>query len=269
MPLPVRLSCGVLGVLALAAVFGPLLPVRNPYAQDLMAALRPPGAPHWLGTDQLGRDLLARIVIGSRFSLLIGLGAVAVGLTGGVPFGMVAGFYGGWVDALFTRVIDVLLAFPGIILALAVVAVTGPGIGNLTFAVGLRTLPVLARVARGQTLALRNREFVDAARALGCRPWEILARHILPNIGGSLVVVASLQTATAVLIGATLTFLGVGASPEIPEWGAMLNAARPYMLRYPHLILVPALTLMVVMMAFNVAGDYLRDRLDPYASTAS
>jgi peptide/nickel transport system permease protein len=181
----------------------------------------------------------------------------------GVPFGLVAGFFGRWVDAIFARVIDVLLAFPGIILALGVVAVTGPGTINLIFAVGLRTIPVFARVARAQTLSLRRREFVEAAFALGCRHWEIMLNHILPNIAGPLLVVASLQTAIAILIGATLSFLGVGISPEVPEWGSMLSAGRPHMLSYPHLVLVPGITLMVGMMALNIIGDYLRDWLDP------
>ncbi len=263
MPWSVKFSLAVIGLLGLAALFGFLFPLPSPYAQNIGNALQLPSPEHWLGTDSLGRDMLSRIIAGSRFSLLIGFGAVAVGLAIGLPFGLVAGYYGGLVDTVFARVIDILLAFPGIILALAVVAITGPGIGNLILAVGLRTIPVFARVSRAETLALRQRDFVEAARALGCRPYEIMYWHILPNIVGPLMVVASLQTATAILIGATLSFLGVGVSPEVPEWGAMLNAGRPYMMQHPHLVLVPGCTLMIAMMALNIMGDYLRDRLDP------
>jgi len=263
MTLTVKFSLSVIVFLCLIAVFGPFLPVADPYAQDISKALQLPSMDHWFGTDQLGRDLLSRTIAGSRFSLLIGFGAVIVGLMIGVPFGMMAGYYGRWVDAIFARVIDVLLAFPGIVLALAVVAVTGPGISNLILAVGLRTIPVFARVSRAETLSLRQRDFVDAARALGCPPYKIIYWHILPNIIGPLMIIGSLQMATAILIGATLSFLGVGVSPEVPEWGGMLNAGRPYMMRYPHLVLVPGFTLMVAMMTLNILGDYLRDRLDP------
>jgi len=267
-PLSMRISLVIITVLGLVALFGPLLPLPDPYAQNIMKALKLPSTDHWLGTDQLGRDLLSRIVAGSRFSLLIGFGAVLVGMAIGLPFGMLAGFYGRGLDRIFSWVIDILLAFPGIILALAIVAVTGPGIGNLIFAVGLRTIPVFARVSRAETLSLRQRDFVEAARALGCRPYEIMYWHILPNIVGPLMIVASLQTATAILIGATLSFLGVGVSPEVPEWGSMLNAGRPYMMRHPHLVLVPGCTLMIAMMALNVVGDYIRDRLDPRSIAA-
>ena len=263
MSLQVKLSFGFIAAVGLAAVLSPILPLPDPYAQDIMKSNILPFTSHWLGTDQLGRDMLSRIIAGSRFSFLIGLGAVGVGIFVGIPFGILAGFYGRWLDAIFARVIDVLLAFPGIILALAVVAVTGPGVGNLILAVGLRTIPVFARVARAQTLSLREREFVEAARGLGCRHYEIMLYHILPNIAGPLMVIASLQTATAILIGATLSFLGVGISPEVPEWGSMLNAGRPHMLRYPHLVLVPGCTLMATMMALNIIGDYLHDHLDP------
>jgi ABC-type dipeptide/oligopeptide/nickel transport system permease subunit len=268
MPLPVKASLWFIILLGLLAAVGPLLPLANPYAQNLMKSNLSPSIDHWLGTDPLGRDILSRAIAGTRYSFLIGLGAVGIGIVIGIPFGMLAGFYGRWVDILFARVIDVFLAFPGIILALAIVAVMGPGVGSLILAVGTRTIPVFARVARGQTLSIRQRDFVLAARALGCRHREILSRHILPNIAGPLMVIASLQIAVAILIGATLSFLGVGISPEIPEWGAMLNAGRPHMMRYPHLVLVPGFTLMAAMMALNVMGDYLRDYLDPHHQVA-
>jgi peptide/nickel transport system permease protein len=179
---------------------------------------------------------------------------------------MLAGFRGGWLDALVTRVVDVFLAFPGIILALVIVAILGPGLFGLVLAVGLRSFPVFARVARAETLSLREREFVQGATALGSSAERILARHVFPNLASAVTVIASLQMATAILIGATLTFLGVGLSPEVPEWGAMMNAARPYMLRAPHLIVIPGLALMVVMLALNLVGDWLRDRSDPFSA---
>ena len=239
MPWSVKFSLVVIGLLGLAAFLGFLFPLPNPYAQNIVNALQLPSAEHWLGTDPLGRDMLSRIIAGSRFSLLIGFGAVAVGLAIGLPFGLVAGYYGGLVDTVFARVIDILLAFPGIILALAVVAITGPGVGNLILAVGLRTIPVFARVSRAETLALRQRDFVEAARALGCRPYEIMYWHILPNIVGPLMVVASLQTATAILIGATLSFLGVGVSP----YSALRRLLPQYRKQRRHLLLFPPLPL--------------------------
>lgn len=266
-PKLVAASMIVLVILVFCALFGPFLPLPDPYGQDISRTMESPSLSHWLGTDQLGRDILSRLVAGSRFSLLIGLGAVAVGLLFGVPLGMLAGYYGRWVDLLLGKLIDVLLAFPGIILALAVVTVTGPGVGNLILAIGLRTIPMFARVARAETLSLRQRDFVEAARAIGCRHHQIMAWHLLPNIVGPLTIVASLQTATAILIGATLSFLGVGISPEVPEWGSMINAGRPYMMRSPHLVLVPGFALIVAMMALNIIGDFLRDRLDPRSKT--
>jgi peptide/nickel transport system permease protein len=208
--------------------------------------------------------MLSRIVAGSTYSLIIGLGAIAVGILSGVPLGMLAGYHRGPLDQLVTRVVDVFLAFPGIILALVIVAILGPGLFSLVLAVGMRSFPVFARVARAETLALREREFVQGARALGSDTLRLLLRHVFPNLLSPLMVVATLQMATAILIGATLTFLGVGISPEVPEWGAMMNAARPYMLRAPHLIIVPGVALMLVMLALNLVGDYLRDRSDPY-----
>ena len=264
MPFGVLLSIVILLAFVGAAAFGDLLPLADPYRQSLMRSLEGPSSDHWLGTDQLGRDILARIVAGSRYSLLIGLGAIAVGLFTGVPVGMLAGYHRGALDQFVTRVIDVFLAFPGIILALVIVAILGPGLPSLVLAVGVRSFPVFARVARAETLTLREREFVQGARALGSTTPRLLLRHVFPNLMSPIMVVASLQMATAILIGATLTFLGVGISPEVPEWGAMMNAARPFMLRAPYLIIIPGLALMLVMLALNLVGDYLRDRSDPY-----
>lgn len=259
----VFISLSVLALLIFAAFFGPYLPLPDPYAQNLTRSLEMPSAKHWLGTDQFGRDQFSRIVAGARFTLVIGVGAVGFGFFVGSLFGLLAGYFGRWIDALFTRVIDVMLAFPAIILALGVMAVAGPGLGSLILAVGVRSIPVFGRLSRGQTLSLREKEFVQSARAIGCSSARILLHHIFPNIANSLIVVGTLQVATSILIGATLTFLGVGMSPEIPEWGSMLNAGRPFMLQHPQLALAPGLILTLVMMALNVVSDYLRDRFDP------
>ena len=259
----VFLSLSVLALLIFAALFGPYLPLPDPYAQNLTRSLEMPSSKHWLGTDQFGRDQFSRIVAGARFTLVIGIGAVGFGFLVGSLFGLLAGYFGRWMDALFSRVIDVMLAFPAIILALGVMAVAGPGLGSLILAVGVRSIPVFGRLSRGQTLSLREKEFVQSARAIGCSSARILLRHILPNIANSLIVVGTLQVATSILLGATLTFLGVGMSPEIPEWGSMLNAGRPFMLQHPQLALAPGLILTLVMMALNVVSDYLRDRFDP------
>lgn len=259
----VFLSLSVLALLIFAALFGPYLPLPDPYAQNLTRSLEMPSSKHWLGTDQFGRDQFSRIVAGARFTLVIGVGAVGFGFFVGSLFGLLAGYFGRWIDALFTRVIDVMLAFPAIILALGVMAVAGPGLGSLILAVGVRSIPVFGRLSRGQTLSLREKEFVQSARAIGCSSARILLHHIFPNIANSLIVVGTLQVATSILTGATLTFLGVGMSPEIPEWGSMLNAGRPFMLQHPQLALAPGLILTLVMMALNVVSDYLRDRFDP------
>lgn len=265
-PVGVGISISILLIFVLCALFGHLLPLPDPYAQRLIESLEGPTLRHPLGTDQLGRDMLSRVVAGSRYSLVIGLGAILVGGVTGVPLGMLAGFRRSWLDQIVSRIIDIFLAFPGIILALIIVAILGPGLFSLVLAVGLRSFPVFARVARAETLALRERDYVQGARALGSHSSRIMARHIFPNLASALMVIVSLQMATAILIGATLTFLGVGISPEVPEWGAMMNAARPYMLRAPLLIIVPGLALMLVMLSLNLVGDYLRDRSDPFSA---
>lgn len=265
-PFGVVVSIVILFLFVVSALFGHLFGLPDPYGQSLIDSLQGPSRAHPLGTDQLGRDMLSRIVAGSRYSLIIGLGAIGVGAITGVPLGMLAGYRRGWLDQVVTRVVDVFLAFPGIILALVIVAILGPGLSSLVLAVGLRSFPVFARVARAETLALSEREYVQGARALGSRSTRVLGRHIFPNLVSAVMVIASLQMATAILIGATLTFLGVGISPELPEWGAMMNAARPYMLRSPLLIVVPGLALMLVMFALNFVGDYVRDRADPFSA---
>ena len=262
LPVTGRIGLVVLIALLVTAIAGPLV-TADPYAQDLSRSLEGPSAQHWLGTDQLGRDMLARLVLGARLSLVIGLGATAFGLALGGATGVVAGYLGGLVDAVVMRVVDLLLTFPGILIALMVVAVTGTGLANVVLAVGLRAVPVFARVARASTLVAREHDSVTAARALGAAPARLLVRHVAPALVNSLVVLAALQVATAILVGSTLSFLGVGVPPETPEWGAMLNAGRRYMLQQGQLVIFPGLAIMVTILGINLLGDGLRSALDP------
>jgi peptide/nickel transport system permease protein len=262
LPLTGRLGLAIVLGLLLAAVAGPSV-TQDPYAQNLARSLEGPSGDHWLGTDQLGRDLLARLVLGSRFSLSIGLGATLLGLGVGGTAGVLGGYLGGIVDAIVMRVVDLLLTFPGILIALMVVAVTGTGLANVVVAVGLRGVPVFARVARASTLVAREHDSVTAARALGASTPRLLARHVVPALANSLVVLAALQVATAVLVGSTLSFLGLGVPPETPEWGAMLNGGRRYMLQQGQLVIYPGLAIMLTILGINLFGDGLRSALDP------
>jgi peptide/nickel transport system permease protein len=262
LPLTGRLGLAIVLGLLLAAVVGPSV-TQDPYAQNLARSLEGPSGDHWLGTDQLGRDLLARLVLGSRFSLSIGLGATLLGLVVGGTAGVLGGYLGGIVDAIVMRAVDLLLTFPGILIALMVVAVTGTGLANVVVAVGLRGVPVFARVARASTLVAREHDSVTAARALGASTPRLLARHVVPALANSLVVLAALQVATAVLVGSTLSFLGLGVPPETPEWGAMLNGGRRYMLQQGQLVIYPGLAIMLTILGINLFGDGLRSALDP------
>lgn len=262
MPLTGHLGLVIFIVLLLAALAGPRV-TQDPYAQDLSRSLEGPSGEHWLGTDQLGRDMLARLVLGSRFSLSIGLGATLFGLLVGGAAGILGGYLGGLVDGIVMRATELLLTFPGILIALMVVAVTGTGLANVVLAVGLRGVPVFARVARASTLVTREHDSVTAARALGASTGRLLARHVLPALTSSLVVLAALQVATAILVGSTLSFLGVGVPPETPEWGAMLNGGRRYMLEQGQLVIYPGLAIMVTILGINLFADGLRSALDP------
>lgn len=262
LPLTGRVGLAILVALVVAAAVGPSL-TQDPYAQDLSRALEGPSAAHWLGTDQLGRDMLARLVLGSRLSLLIGVGATLFGLALGGSSGVLSGYLGGVIDAVFMRIMDMLLAFPGILIALMVVTVAGTGVANVLLAVGLRAVPVFARVARASTLVAREHDSVLAARALGASAARILRLHIVPTLINSLLVLGALQVATAILVGSTLSFLGVGVPIETPEWGAMLNTGRRYMLQQGQLVIYPGLAIMLTILGVNLFGDGLRSALDP------
>lgn len=250
-------------LLVLGAIFAPILVPYSPTSTDFSALQQPPSSQHWFGTDQLGRDIFSRVLYGARVSLAAGLISVLLALLLGGLIGLVAGFYGGWIDDVLMRLTDAMLAFPFLVLAIALAAVLGPSLQNTMLAIGVVTTPVFARLIRGQVLAERPREYVQAAVALGSSDGRIIARHLLPNILGPLIVQVSLSTATAVLAEATLSFLGLGVQPPTPSWGSMLNDARGYLSQAPHMALFPGLAIFLAVLAFNLIGDGLRDALDP------
>ncbi|MDE0963741.1 MAG: ABC transporter permease [Candidatus Latescibacteria bacterium] len=254
---------GILCMLLLVALLAPVLAPYDPLAQDLYQRLQPPSIDHWFGTDDFGRDILSRIVYGSRISLRIGLIAISLALTGGTLFGLVAGYRGGMVDMLIMRLMDLMLAFPSILLAIAIVAVIGPGIENAILAVSIVLVPQFARLVRSSVLTVREATYVEAARALGATESRLLFYSILPNCTAPLIVQTTLGMGTAILDAAGLSFLGMGAQPPVPEWGAMLSGGRELLLRAPWVMTFPGLAIFTVVLGLNLFGDGLRDALDP------
>lgn len=250
--------------LLLLVVLGPTLAPQRPSQQDLRNRHSRPSTEHLLGTDQLGRDTLSRILYGSRISLSLSIGAIALAVAVGVPTGLIAGYRGGsLLDNFISGVNDILLAFPTYLLAIFIVAVLGPSVINITIAVGLSTLPNIVRVVRGDSLGARSLDMVLAARAIGARTSQILFRHILPNIMGSIAVVATLRLGTAVLVESSLAFLGLGLSPPTPAWGLMINEGLRYLSINPWIAIFPGIAIMISVLGFNLFGDGLRDALDP------
>ena len=251
---------------AVLAVFAPLIAPHDPAAIDLPSRLAPPSAAHWFGTDELGRDILSRVVFGARISMLVGTSVVAFALLLGLVVGSIAGYYGGRVDRFVNVVVmNAFLSFPGILLAIAFVAFLGPGILNLILALSIGGWVGYARLVRAQVLATREREFVEAARALGASDWRVITRHILPNMIQPVIVQAAIGMAGAVLAEATMSFLGLGVPPPATSWGSMLNDGRAHLFDAPHLVLFPAVAVMLAVLSFNFIGDALRDYLDPRA----
>jgi ABC-type dipeptide/oligopeptide/nickel transport system permease subunit len=248
---------------AAMALVAPLATTYDPEQARLEQKLLEPSAAHLLGTDHLGRDILARLAYGARYSLVICLAAVAVGLVIGVPLGAISGFYGGWLDLLIQRVIDVLLSFPGFLLALALVAVLGVGITNVVIAVGLGVVPACVRLMRASTLSIRTREYVEAARASGAGAASIIWRHVLPNALAPVVIQGTLGLGATLLTAAGLGFLGLGVQQPTPEWGSMLGEGRSYIFSNPNLATFPGVAIFLTVLGFNLAGDGLRDALDP------
>jgi peptide/nickel transport system permease protein len=253
----------VLAVLALAALAAPVLPLANPIQIDASHALYSPGTPYLFGSDQYGRDVLSRVVYGGRVSLVVGPIAVAIALVPGVAVGLLAGFYGRWLDVLLMRVVDVMLAFPGILLALGIVAVLGPSLTSLMIAVGISSIPTYARLTRASVLSARENLYVDAARVVGAPDRTILLRHILPNVVAPVIVVGTLGVGAAILVAATLSFLGLGSQPPTAEWGRMLSEGRQYLREQWWIATFPGLAIMLTVLALNMLGDGLRDALDP------
>jgi peptide/nickel transport system permease protein len=256
-------GAAVIALIVLLAVGAPLVAASDPLAQHVAQGAQAPSGAHWFGTDKLGRDVFARILYGARISIRIGFVAVGLAITAGTLIGLVAGYAGGRVESVLMGAMDVMLAFPSIILAIGITTILGPSITNLMIAVGIVYVPQYARLARSSVLAVKEHEYVEAARAIGARVPAVLARHVLPNILAPLLVQATLGIATAELEAAGLSYLGLGARPPVPEWGAMLNDARDYWLSAPWALIFPGVSITVLVLGFNLLGDGLRDALDP------
>ncbi len=252
----------LLVTLGAALLAGVILPY-DPNTADLDAVLSSPTLAHPFGTDQLGRDILTRVVYGGRISLLIGVLSVALSATIGIPLGLVSGFYRGFSDLIIQRIVDVVLAFPGFLLALSLISLLGVGFMNVILSVGIASVPVYVRLVRGVAFSVRELTYVESARAAGLPDWAIIVRHILPNTAAPIIVQSSLQLGTALLVAAGLGFLGLGVVPPTPEWGAMLGEAQTYLLTTWYMATIPGVAIFLTVMAFNLLGDGLRDALDP------
>jgi len=255
----------VISTFILLALLAPLLVPYDPIATSWSLVRKPPTALHWFGTDELGRDIFSRVVYGARASLSAGLISVAIALGIGVPLGMLAGYRGGFTDALISRITDAMLACPFLILAIALAAFLGPSLGNAMIAIGISATPVFIRLTRGQVLSVKAEDYVEAARALGNPGWRIAFSHILPNILPALLVQMTLSIAAAIIAEAALSFLGLGQQPPAPSWGSMLNAAQRFLTQAPWMAIWPGLAIFLVVLSLNLLGDGLRDALDPKA----
>ncbi|WP_077614221.1 ABC transporter permease [Caenibacillus caldisaponilyticus] len=251
-------------ILVILAIFAPWLAPYNPMKQDYMAILQGPSAKHWFGTDDLGRDVLSRIIYGARVSLKAGIISVAIALAIGVPIGLISGYFRGfWDEFIIMRITDAMLSFPSLVLALTLAAVFGAGLNNAMLAIGLVYTPHFIRLVRGQVLAQREREYVEAAIAAGISHWRIMLRHILPNAWAPIMVQATLSVAGAIISEASLSFLGLGTQPPTPSWGSMLSEGQGYITQAPWIAVFPGLFIFLAVMSINVFGDGVRDMLDP------
>jgi peptide/nickel transport system permease protein len=258
----------VLGLLALIllafiAIAAPLITPYKPDVMDLENSLQPPSAQHWLGTDKLGRDEFTRVIFGSRVSLLVGFIVVGIAMSVGVTLGSIAGYFGGVADNIIMRIVDVVIAFPFLILAIAIVAIVGPSLTNMMLVLGGVVWIDYARVVRGMFLSLKEEEFVVAARVVGAKDSRIIFRHLLPGCMGVIIVQATFGIAASILAASALSFLGMGAQPPTAEWGAMLSEAKPYLRKLPMMTFAPGLAIMITVLAINFVGDALRDAFDP------
>lgn len=253
----------IIVLIIIVAIFAPIIAPYNPYAQNLLEGLKGPSCSHFLGQDKLGRDILSRIIYGSRISIMVGFVTVSISLIIGTIAGSIAGYFGGLVDEIFMRIVDILLAFPGILLAIAIMTVLGPSLNNVIIALCIVGWVGYARLARGQILTIREREYVVAAKASGIPVFRIIIRHIIPNIISPLIVQATFGIAGAIIAEAGLSFLGIGTQSPMPSWGAMLNEGRQFLLIAPHLTTYPGIAIMITVIGLNFLGDGLRDILDP------
>jgi ABC-type dipeptide/oligopeptide/nickel transport system permease subunit len=254
---------GLLAVFVVLALIGPLIAPYDPNGQDLMAALDPPSASHWLGADQIGRDILSRLIVGTRYTLSITVVSVAAATVIGVALGSVGAFFGGYTDRILTGFVDLLLTIPNLVLAIALAAVVGATPEGLTVAITASFVPSLATLVRSRVLELREEDFVSAAVTVGTSPFRVLLRHILPNAISIITIETSLLAGQAVLVGSALGFLGLGVQPPASEWGAMLGESREALEVAPHLVIAPGIAISLLVFAFNALGDGLRDRFDP------
>ncbi len=253
----------ILIMFALGAIFAPFLTPYEPQRQNIRNRLQGPSSEHWLGTDQFGRDIMTRILYGGRLSLRVGFTSVGIALAIGGTMGMIAGYYGGFIDNLFMRFVDVLLALPGFLLALAIVASLGPGLENVIIAIGIANIPAFARMMRSSVLTVKELDYVAASVAVGCSDYRILLKHVLPNAINPIIVLATLGLAGAILAAAGLSFLGMGAQPPTPEWGSMIATARPFIRVAHYPVTFPGLAIFLTVLSLNMVGDGLRDALDP------
>jgi peptide/nickel transport system permease protein len=256
-------GCVIIVLFAGLALFAPLLPIADPNATDWSAIRKAPSMLHWLGTDDLGRDNLSRMIWGAQASLLAGVTSVAIAVAIGVPLGLISGYFGGWTDLIIARFTDAFLAMPFLITAIALAAFLGPSLTNAMIAIGLSAMPIFIRLTRGQVLAVKTEDYVEGARSVGLRHLSIITRYILPNVLAPILVQATLTVATAIIAEASLSFLGLGQQPPAPSWGSMLNVAKNFLSQAPWMAIWPGAAIYLVVIGFNLMGDGLRDALDP------
>jgi peptide/nickel transport system permease protein len=257
------LGLAIIAGFVLIAVFAPLIAPYDPTQQAWTSIRKPPSMQHWFGTDESGRDLFSRVIYGARASLLAGVVSISIALSLGVPIGLLAGYGGKWTDAVISRVTDAMLAIPFLILAIALAAFLGPSLQNAMIAIGITATPIFVRLTRGQVMAVKVEDYVEAARAVGNPPVRIAVKHILPNIIPALIVQATISIATAIIAEASLSFLGLGQQPPAPSWGSMLNTAQRFLTNAPWMAVWPGLAIFLAVLSFNILGDGLRDALDP------
>lgn len=258
-----KLGLYITALFILVAIFAPWISPYDPYQYNMKSLLQSPSLAHPFGTDQFGRDVLSRIIHGSRISIVIGVVGVGISIIIGVSLGTIAGYFGGLIDGIIMRLMDILMAFPGFLLALAIISILGPSMVNVMIAIGIFSIPVFARIMRGEVISIKHKEFLEAAKSLGGTHFFIIMKHVIPNCMAPIIVLSSMRIATAILSAAGLSFLGLGAQPPSPEWGAMLNEGREYIRAASHLSTIPGLVIMVVVLGFNMLGDGLRDAFDP------